>query len=198
MRNQYFNYFIIIFFSLIIYGCAGSKVSTVQLELTRHKGMTFNVMPFNSDFISDYYDDIRLKQFDGFLVDYIQNKIQDNSGAFTYTFDTTDIANLRSSLLISLRNAEHYKQIRDIDSAEIDKIADGLKLFVEFERMGVSQDVAFIVEIIGKTRVTDSSGRLLGERIFHIKEKGLWTLAAGKEKAIDSFIMEVSMLLNDI
>lgn len=168
------------------------------MNLSAHKGVDLNLMPFNSNFDREYYDDIRLRQYDGFVVDYIQKKIQERSSAFTYTFDDTDLANLRTSLLLSLREANHYDNVRDIYPKRTINLPNGLQLYIDFERMGVSQKVAFIVEIVGEIMVKDIMGRELAKKTFHIKEKGVMTLSAGKNKAIEQFIREVENLLNVI
>lgn len=183
---------------LILTGCAGSKAGLTKMNLSAHKGVDLNLMPFNSNFDREYYDDIRLRQYDGFVVDYIQKKIQERSSAFTYTFDDTDLANLRTSLLLSLREANHYDNVRDIDPKRTINLPNGLQLYIDFERMGVSQKVAFIVEIVGEIMVKDITGRELAKKTFHIKEKGVMTLSAGKNKAIEQFIREVENLLNVI
>ena len=181
----------------ILTGCGGSKVSTTKMNLSTHRGMDLNLMPFNSNFEREYYDDIRLRQFDGFVVDYIQKKIQERSKAFTYTFDETDLTNLRNSLLLSLKETNHYANVRDINLKQTTNMPNGLQLFIDFERMGVSQKISFIVEIVGEIKVIDGSGNELGHRAIHVKEKGVMTLSAGKNKAINKFIKEVESLLND-
>jgi hypothetical protein len=179
----------------LLVSCGGSKTSMVRMDLQGHQGAFLNVMPFNSNFERAYYDDMRLQKFEGFLTDYIQHKIQERSGAFTYTFDDSDLANLRTSVIKSLREAKHYSQVRDIQPAQTLDLPDGLRLFIDFERMGVSQKISFIVEIVGEIKITDSAGKELGKRAFHIREKGTWTLGAGKNKAIEQFVREVEELL---
>ncbi len=182
----------------LLMSCAGSKTSMVKMDLSGHQGAYLNVMPFNSNFERAYYDDMRLQKFEGFLTDYIQHKIQERSGAFTYTFDDADLANLRTSMVSSLKETKHYTQVRDIDPARTLHMPDGLQLFIDFDRMGVSQKFSFIVEIVGEMTVKDSAGQELGKKSFHVREKGTWTLGAGKNKAIEQLVREVAELLNTI
>jgi len=56
-------------------------------------------MPFNSEFTRAYYSDVDKKVAGGLLMQAIMEEVNQKSGLYTYTFDETDLENLRSSIM---------------------------------------------------------------------------------------------------
>ena len=88
--------------------------------------------------------------------------------------------------------------MKDVRALEDNLPNNGVRLFVDFKRMGVTQKFAFICMIEAHLKVESHDGNILKERAISISEKGIMTLSAAKNKAIKKFIKELEGLLNEI
>jgi hypothetical protein len=195
--RQFPVFFIVCFAILSISGCAGSNKTVIPLDLSGDQEDTINFMPFNSEFTRAYYSDVDKKVAGGLLMQAIMEEVNQKSGLYTYTFDETDLQNLRASIKDSLTESNHYKEVKDVDLTDNMPSDKGPRLYIEFESMGVSQSIAFVCEIKAHAKVCDGSEAILAEKDISVREKGIVTLMAAKNKAIKEFIMEIGQLLNE-
>ena len=183
---------------IAIGGCAGSKNTVVRLSVTSEEKGSINLMPFNTTFEREYYSDVSTRGNISLLGWYITSEINKRSGLYTYTFDDEDLKNLRISIIDSLEAANHFSAVNDVPVPD-DNLSDpGIRLYIDFESMGVSQKVAFICEIKAHVKICDSTEKVLAEKDVHVREKGVWTLMAAKNKAIKKFILETGTLLDTV
>ena len=182
---------------LLISGCAGSKTLIIPMELHTHEMDTVSLMPFNTTFERKYYSDVHMRA-PSFLIGAITREINRRSGIYTYTFEDKDLMNLRASIVQSLSRAGHYSEVNDIISLEDQPIEKGLLLYIDFKKMGVSQKIAFICEIEATIRITDASGNTLARKEVLVQGKGIMTLGAGKNQAIERFLEQIASLLNQV
>jgi hypothetical protein len=155
-------------------------------------------MPFNTTFERKYYSDVDKRGNISILGMLIANEINKRSGLYTYTFDENDLKNLRISVINSLTAANHYSEVSDVPVPGDNLSDNGIRLYIDFESMGVSQKVAFICEIKAHAKVCDSTEKVLAEKDIYVSEKGVMTLGAAKDKAIEQFIIKLGTLLNNV
>lgn len=183
---------------IAIGGCAGSKNTVVRLNVTSEEKGSVNLMPFNTTFERKYYSDAHTRGNISLLGWAIAHEIDKRSGLYTYTFDDEDLKNLRISIIDSLTAANHFGAVNDVPLLD-DNLSDrGMRLYIDFESMGVSQKLAFVCEITAHAKICDFTEKVLAEKDIHVSEKGVWTLMAAKNKAIQKFILEIGTLLNDV
>jgi hypothetical protein len=198
LSKKNYSWLIVTIFIIAICGCAGSKSTIVHLKLTSLEKDSINLMPFNTTFERKYYSDVDKRGNISLLGMLIANEINKRSGLYTYTFDDNDLKNLRISIINSLTAANHYSAVSDVPVPD-DNLSDhGIRLYIDFESMGVSQKLAFICEIKAHAKVCDSREKVLAEKDIHVSEKGVMTLMAAKNKAIEQFIIEIGILLNNV
>jgi hypothetical protein len=198
ISKKTYYWFIITILSIAIGGCAASKSTVIHLNLTSQEKGSINLMPFNTTFERAYYSDVDKRGNISLLGMLIANEINKRSGLYTYTFDDDDLKNLRISILNSLTAANHFSAVNDVPVPE-DNLSDrGIRLYIDFESMGVSQKVAFICEIKAHTEIRDFTEKVLAEKDIYVREKGVMTLMAAKNKAIEKFILEIGALLNNV
>lgn len=178
-----------------VIGCAGSKSTVVKLPLTSQLQNAINVMPFNKAFEREYYSDANLR---GGLIGVIATEIDNRTQLYTYTFDDADLINLRVSIIKSLTAANYFIGVNDIQEIDDRLLGNGLRLYIDFESMGVSGKYRFICEIKAHAKVSDVDEKVLAERDIHVREKGEMTLMAAKNKAIEVFIVDLGILLGSI
>jgi hypothetical protein len=197
ISNKCYSWIMIIILGIAINGCAGSKSMVVRLEMTSQNRDAINLMPFNTTFEREYYSDADQRYNFGFLIGAIAGEINKRSQLYTYTFDDADLINLRTSIINSLIATKHFSGVNDIQILDgASPLGNGLRLYVDFDSMGVSQKIAFICEIKAHAKICDSTDKILVEKEFYIREKGVMTLMAAKNKAIEEFILEIGRLLN--
>lgn len=184
--------------SIVIGGCAGSEVRVVHLSLTSRAKDSVNLMPFNTTFEREYYSDADKRGNISLLGMLIAQEINKRSGLYTYTFDDNDLRNLRTSIIDSLKAADHFSRVNDIPVPDDNLSDQGIRLYIDLESMGVSQKIAFVCEIKAHARITDSREKVLAEKDVLVREKGTMTLSAAKNKVIEKFILEIATLLNEI
>lgn len=184
--------------SIVIGGCAGSEVRVVHLSLTSRAKDSVNLMPFNTTFEREYYSDADKRGNISLLGMLIAQEINKRSGLYTYTFDDNDLKNLRTSIIGSLKAANHFSRVNDIPVPDDNLSDQGIRLYIDLESMGVSQKIAFVCEIKAHARITDSREKVLAEKDVLVREKGTMTLSAAKNKVIEKFILEIATLLNEI
>jgi len=187
-----------IFLCATIIACAGSNSMIVKLKLTSQAKEALNFMPFNTEFDRKYFSDADQRYSFGILMGVIAEEINERSQLYTYTFDDTDLKNLRTSIINSLIAADHFSMVNDVQTIDDALPSAGLRLFIDFESMGVSQKVAFICEINARAKISNSNDNVLIEKDINVREKGVMTLMAAKNKAIEVFILEVGELLNSV
>ena len=187
---------IVVFLSVAIGGCAGSQSTIVQLKLTSPSTDSIDLMPFNTTFERKYYSDLHLRG--GILSALVLQEINKRSGLYTYTFDDKDLVNLRTSILNSLKATNHFRAVNDIHALDSNVSDRGIRLYIDFESMGVSQKIRFICEIKAHAKIIDFSGKVLIEKDIHVSEKGTMALSAAKNGAIETFILEIAKLLNNV
>lgn len=198
ISNKSYLWIMIIIIGIAITGCAGSKSMVVRLEITSQNRDAINLMPFNTTFEREYYSDADQRYNFGFLIGAIAGEINKRSQLYTYTFDDSDLMNLRTSIINSLTATKHFIEANDIQALDDGKLNTGLRLYIDFDSMGVSQKVAFICEIKAHAKITDLTDKILAEKDLYIREKGVMTLMAAKNKAIEEFILEIGRLLNNV
>jgi hypothetical protein len=186
---------------VVINGCAGSKNQVVSLDLTGSEKGAINLMPFNSEFTRKYYSDIKMRSeitpIKGSINKAIMEDIAEKSGRYTYTFDESDLEHLRTSIVRSLATTDYYKEVNDISTIGSDLSNHGIRIYIEFKSMGVSQNLAFICEINAHAKICDSAEKTITEKDINVREKGIITLMAAKNKAIKKFVLEIGQLLNN-
>lgn len=198
ISKKTYSWLIITILSISIGGCAGSKSTVIHLNLTSQEKGSINLMPFNTTFERAYYSDVDKRGNISLLGMLIANEINKRSGLYTYTFDDDDLKNLRISILNSLTAANHFSAVNDVPVPD-DNLSDrGIRLYIDFESMGVSQKVAFICEIKAHAKIRDFTEKVLAEKDIYVREKGVMTLMAAKNKAIEKFILEVGAFLNNV
>jgi hypothetical protein len=193
-----YSWLIVAILIVAVAGCAGSKSTVVRLKMTSQIADVINLMPFNTTFERAFYSDADQRYQFGILIGVIADEINKRSHLYTYTFDDTDLMNLRTSIINSLIAANHFSDVNDIQSIDDGQLEDGSRLYIDFESMGVSQKVAFICEIKARAKITDFTEKVLIEKEINIREKGVMTLMAAKNKAIEEFIVEIGAVLNEI
>jgi hypothetical protein len=155
-------------------------------------------MPFNTTFERKYYSDVDKRGNISLLGMLIASEINKRSGLYTYTFDDDDLKNLRISIINSLTAANHFSAVNDVPVPD-DNLSDrGIRLYIDFESMGVSQKIAFICEIKAHAKICDFKEKVLAEKDIYVREKGIMTLGAAKNNAIEKFILEIGTLLNNV
>ena len=198
ISKKTYSWLIITILSISIGGCAGSKSTVIHLNLTSQEKGSINLMPFNTTFERAYYSDVDKRGNISLLGMLIANEINKRSGLYTYTFDDDDLKNLRISIINSLTAANHFSAVNDVPVPE-DNLSDrGIRLYIDFESMGVSQKVAFICEIKAHAKIRDFTEKVLAEKDIYVREKGVMTLMAAKNKAIEKFILEIGAFLNNV
>jgi hypothetical protein len=198
LSKKNYSWLIAAIFSITIAGCAGSKSTVVRLNLTSQEKDSIHLMPFNTKFERKYYSDVDKRGNISILGMLIANEINKRSGLYTYTFDDDDLKNLRISIINSLKAANHFSVVNDVPIPD-DKLSDrGIRMYIDFESMGVSQKVAFICEIKAHIKICGFAEKVLAEKDIHVSEKGVMTLMAAKNKAIEEFILEIGNILNSI
>jgi hypothetical protein len=170
----------------------------VKLKLTSQTKEALNFMPFNTEFDRKYFSDADQRYSFGILMGVIAEEINERSQLYTYTFDDTDLKNLRTSIVNSLIAANHFSRVNDVQTMDDTILSNGMHLYIDFESMGVSQKVAFICEINACAKISDSNDTVIIEKDINVREKGVMTLMAAKNKAIEVFILEVGSLLNSM
>ena len=196
--KQHLSWLLFAILMIVVGGCAGSKSTVVRLDLTSQDKASINLMPFNTTFEREYYSDAYSRGSISLLGMFIAAEINKRSGLYTYTFDENDLKNLRISINDSLAAANHFSAVNDVpvpDEALSDR---GIRLYIDFESMGVSQKTAFICEIKAHAKVCDFQENVLAEKDIFVHETGIMTLMAAKNKAIKKFILEIGALLNDV
>ncbi|MBU2623474.1 MAG: hypothetical protein KKD92_14270 [Proteobacteria bacterium] len=178
-------------------GCAGSKSQSVNMRISPSLSGPISLMPYNTNFERYYYSDAHQRGV-SILEKYIIYEIQKRSNAFTYTFDSNDLKNLRTTILESLNSTGQFTSVKDVNFLGDDLPSKGIKLFIDFKRMGISQKIAFVCTIEAKVKVESYDGKILGEKEIVINEKGLMSVSAAKNNAIRQFINELEELLNTI
>jgi hypothetical protein len=178
-------------------GCAGSKSQSVNMLLSPSVSGPISLMPYNTNFERNYYSDAHQRGV-SILEKYIIYEIQKRSNAFTYTFDSDDLKNLRTTILESLNSTGQFTFVKDVNSLDDDLPDKGIKLFIDFKRMGISQKIAFVCTIESKVKVESYDGKILREKEIVINEKGLMSVSAAKNNAIRQFINELEKLMNTI
>ena len=196
--NQGCAWFIMVALIGSFVACAGSKNTVIRLDLTSKEKGSLSVMPFNTTFERKYYSDAGTRYAFGLLMGAIAQGINERSGIYTYTFDDKDLINLRTSIVESLREARYFGAVNDIPVLNKKMPDKGIRLYIDFKSMGVSQKTAFICEINALARVCDKSDKVLAEKNISVREKGIMTLMAAKNNAIEKFIMEIAALLNQV
>ena len=181
-----------------ILACAGSESRVLRLNLTSREKGSLSVMPFNTTFERKYHSDAHTRASFGLLMGLIAHAINERSGIYTYTFDDKDLMNLRTSIVNSLRAARYFDAVNDIPVLNENVPDKGIRLYIDFKSMGVSQTAVFICEINAHARVCDISDKVLAEKNINVREKGVMTLMAAKNNAIDKFIREIATLLNSV
>jgi hypothetical protein len=151
-------------------------------------------MPFNSEFVRNHHSDSRTTDLGG--IGIVNDYLREKSGLFTYTFDDKDLMNLRNSIVNSLTATNHFNKVNDINITDNNLANKGIRLFIDFESMGVSEKGVFICEINAKTKICDANEKVLEEKDIHIRKKGILTLSEAKNGAIKQFILELESLLN--
>jgi hypothetical protein len=194
LLKKMYVWIIVVFLSFAIGGCAGSQSTIVQLKLTSPRTDSINFMPFNTTFERKYYSDVHMRG--GILLAPLMQEINKRSGLYTYTFDEKDLVNLRTSIINSLKATNHFRAVNDIHALDANLSDRGIRLYIDFESMGVSQKIRFICEIKAHAKIIDFSGKVLIEKDIHISEKGTMALSAAKNSAIETFILEIGKLLN--
>ena len=198
ISKKTYSWLIITILSISIGGCAGSKSTVIHLNLTSQEKGSINLMPFNTTFERAYYSDVDKRGNISLLGMLIANEINKRSGLYTYTFDDDDLKNLRISIINSLTAANHFSAVNDVPVPD-DNLSDrGIRLYIDFESMGVSQKVAFICEIKAHAKIRDFTEKVLAEKDIYVREKGVMTLMAAKNKAIEKFILEIGAFLNNV
>lgn len=197
LSKKAYSWVTAVIISIAISGCAGSESTVVQLNLTSQKMNSVNVMPFNTTFERKYYSDVHMRG-KAILEILIIREINRRSGLYTYTFDDKDLMNLRTSIINSLKAAKHFSAVHDISSSNENLSDHGIRLYIDFESMGVSQEIRFICEIKAHAKITDSRNKILVEKDIHVSERGTISLSAAKNSAIEIFIFEIAKLLNDV
>ena len=198
LSKKNYSWLIVTILSIAIVGCAGSKSTVVRLNLTSQERDSINLMPFNTTFERKYYSDVDKRGNISLLGMLIASEINKRSGLYTYTFDDDDLKNLRISIINSLTAANHFSAVNDVPVPD-DNLSDrGICLYIDFESMGVSQKIAFICEIKAHAKICDFTEKVLAEKDIYVREKGVMTLMAAKNKAIEKFILEIGTLLNNV
>jgi hypothetical protein len=198
LSKKYYSWLIVTIISIAVCGCAASKSTIVRLNLTSQEKDSINLMPFNTTFERKFYSDVGKRANFSLLGFLIANEINKRSGLYTYTFDDNDLRNLRISIIDSLMAANHFNAVNDIPVPDDNLSNRGIRLYIDFESMGVSQKVAFICDIKAHAKLCDLTEKVLVEKDIYVSEKGIMTLMAAKNKAIEKFILEIGSLLNNV
>jgi hypothetical protein len=198
LSRKMYSWVIVVIFGMAISGCAGSKSTVVPLNLQSQRTDSIDLMPFNTTFEREHYSDVSQRANISLLGFLITNEINKRSGLYTYTFDDKDLMNLRTSIINSLKATNHFSAVNDILLPDENLSDRGIRLYIDFASMGVSQKIRFICDIKAHVKLADFRGKVLIEKDIHVTEKGTMSLSAAKNSALETFILEIAKLLNNV
>ena len=126
----------------------------------------------------------------GAIVDLIDRK----TGLYT-SFDDDDYANLRQSLIQSLRKSQSFKAIHDIQNEN--ESADGIRLYISFDESGINQTSFESFCVLNAYAWTEIAGdSVLSKKEIKTRGRSSWSAGGAKNDAITKFIKEVAQFIS--
>jgi len=180
---------------ILIAGCAGSRVMVAGVEFTFNNSKTINLMPFNTTYDREFYSDADKGYGHEIPAGRIAGAINGRSQQYIYHFDEVDLKNLRTSILTSLAETNNFSEVNDIQALNDEKVSQGLRLYIDFEKMGASQNVEFICEITAHAKLCDSSDKIIAEKDILVHDKGAMNLMAATNNTVAKFILAIEDLI---
>lgn len=164
-------------------GCVSSKVRLVDLNLKPQRDTVIEVMPYAAAEKQYTTSDAGRRGLLGLVIDA-------NTGIYTYKVDARDYANLRESIIQSLRKSDAFKDVRDIQNESESRT--GVCLFLKINESGMRQTAfTFVCVIKGKAWTSDASGRIITQKDINVEQSSAFTVGAAKSKAISKCVQEV-------
>jgi hypothetical protein len=180
-----FVFFIML--AVIVFKCASSSLNIVELNLNPQRDTVIEIMPF-----SEAKKRLASRGFKwrGAIVDLIDRE----TGLYT-SFDDEDYANLRQSLIQSLRRSQIFKAINDIQNENVS--ANGIRLYISFDESGINQTSLESFCVLNAYAWTEIEGdSVLSKKEIKTKGRSNWSASGAKNDAITKFIKEVAQLIS--
>jgi hypothetical protein len=175
-----FLYFILI----CLLGCASSQVQTVNKKSAKHTNSKVIILPFQNMNDSIVAIDHRMGTVVG--TDW---KIIIDGPTYTYTFEKDDYANLKKSLVQSLKNSNLYDEVITRDSLSLGCQKDDIILYYRFDNCGMKFTPAISTCILHyQFVIINSEGKPIKKSDIKIEETSMMSVSAAKNKAIRQFV----------
>lgn len=181
------RFVIFIMLSVNHFTCSSSSLTIVELNLPPQQDIVIVVRPFLE---ADKLLVSRGFEWRGAITDLIDKE----TGLYT-SFDEKDYANLRKSLIESLRESQSFKAVYDIQNEN--ESVNGIRLYLSFDESGVNQTslVSFcFLNAFAWTEISQDS--VLSKKEIKTKGKSSWSVNGAKNAAITKFIKEIADLLS--
>ena len=185
--NKIIRFLFFIMLSIIVFKCASSSLNIVKLNLNPQRDTVIEIMPFSEA-------KKRLASTDPKWRGSLAELIDRETGLYT-SFDNEDYANLRQSLIQSLRKSQIFKAIHDIQNeTESD---NRIRLYISFDESGINQTSFESFCVLNAFAWTEIAGdSVLSKKEIKTKGRSSWSASGAKNDAITKFIKEVAQLIS--
>ncbi len=173
-------------------GCASSSANVVALNITPQPAAVIEVMPTSA--AKERYG--TLDKRDQFWY-WVDGRLEKHwaSDARVYTFDDKDYANLRASVIESLRQGRAFKEVRD--ATPPGNAGSSIRLYIDFVESGMGSTGwmgGFTCRVRALAWTEDPTGKVLAKREIVAEGKSEMTVSIAKNEVITKFVQEVSKL----
>lgn len=181
----YFAFFVM--FAMIVFECTSRSLNIVELNFSPQRDTVIEIMPFREAKKRLATKDSKWR---GTLTDLIDRE----NGLYT-SFDDNDCANLRQSLIQSLRMSKIFKAVHDIKNEN--ESGNGIRLYISFDESGINQ-TSFksycVLNAFAWTEIAEDS--VLSKKEIRTRGRSNWSVRGAQNDAITKFIKEVAQLIS--